>query len=471
MLKVLPRTLRGHARTGRSTRDTLRNACKAGKRHRGAAGLDTQASKRCAANLDEHLLARRRALQAGTSQPIPLRRGYMPQGTGVFRPLGSPAGRWRVAQERLRAVSAPSCAPPCHDRSQGLRRRRSGPTAMAQRVEWPQHGSRVGGEAARKGCCDRIPHPLLRDLVAGESAEGNIWRLLTTCRQAGVRDEGEVRPTGTGTPQGGGLSPWRANSVLHHLDWRVEERDDVCVRSADDCVVRGKTTRQAEKALEAGTRCVEDALGRSLHPDNTHLTTCGQGCDGLGDHVTARTLRMGGKAEARCKKQSKAFTKRSHHRDAAVVRPGNRVIRGTVRDFATAFSTCLGQCNALARWIRRRLRCMQYKRMWKTDNRRVTRRHIKRMGCVRCREVSVRARAGEETASSHGALSWGPPGVRQTHAGTYGELTPWRQRGGAGYGLPLTHWLHQRRSNPHREPGHPVESRRVPCDSRPSGAS
>jgi hypothetical protein len=38
-------------------------------------------------------------------------------------------------------------------------------------------------------------------------------------------------------------------------------------------------------------------------------------------------------------------------------------------------------------------------------------------------------------------MSSGSPGVRNSHAGKYGELTPLRQRGGAGYDLPLTHWL------------------------------
>jgi RNA-directed DNA polymerase len=70
----------------------------------------------------------------------------------------------------------------------------------------------------------------------------------------------------------------------------------------------------------------------------------------------------------------------------------NRVIRGTVHYFATAFSTCLGQCNELDRWIRMRIRCMKDKRIWKTDNRRVKRRHIERMGFVLCREVYLSAK-------------------------------------------------------------------------------
>jgi hypothetical protein len=134
---------------------------------------------------------------------------------------------------------------------------------------------------------------------------------------------------------------------------------------------------------------VEDDLGLALNPDKTHLPTCGQGFDFLGYHVTARTIRMGGKAEERFKMKSKELTRRSHNLDAEVVTKVNRVVRGTVRSFATAFSTCLGQFHALDRWIRMRIRCMQYKRIWKTANRRLKSRHISRMGFVLCREVSV----------------------------------------------------------------------------------
>jgi hypothetical protein len=179
--------------------------------------------------------------------------------------------------------------------------------------------------------------------------------------------------------------------VLSHLDWRLEALGYRLVRDADDCVVLCKTTRQADKALAAVTRWVEDDWGWALHPETTHITTCGPGLQFLGYDVSARTIRMGGKAAARVKMKITRRTRRSHHLDAEVVRHVNRVIRGTVRYFATAFPTCLGQFHELDRWIRRRIRCMKDKRMWKTDNRRVQRRHMQRMGVVLCREVYVSA--------------------------------------------------------------------------------
>jgi retron-type reverse transcriptase len=88
----------------------------------------------------------------------------------------------------------------------------------------------------------------------------------------------------------------------------------------------------------------------------------------------------------------KKFLQAGVMENGEVVLKVNRVIRGTVRYFATAFTTCLGQFNELDRWVRMRIRCMKVKRIWKTDNRRLKSRHIMRMGFVTCREVYLSAR-------------------------------------------------------------------------------
>ena len=46
--------------------------------------------------------------------------------------------------------------------------------------------------------------------------------------------------------------------------------------------------------------------------------------------------------------------------------------------------------------------------------------------------------------SCFGAILRGSPSERKTHAGKYGELTPLRQRGGGGDGLPLTQSVNRR---------------------------
>ena len=203
--------------------------------------------------------------------------------------MGIPAVRCRVAQEVIRALIDPIFAPTLHDSSHGFRRPRSCHTAMAQLVALHRQGYRGVVDADRKGFFESIPHPLILALVAREMADGNILSLIKKFLQASVMEEGEVRPTRQGTPHGGVVSPRLANLVLHHLDWRLEALGYRFVRYADDFVVLCKTRRQAEKALQAVTQCVEDDLGLALNPEKTQLTTFGQGFvflgdDGLGPH-------------------------------------------------------------------------------------------------------------------------------------------------------------------------------------------
>jgi hypothetical protein len=153
--------------------------------------------------------------------------------------------RCRVAQEVIRALIEPIFAPTFHDSSHGFRRRRSCHTAMAQLVELHQQGYRVVVDADLKGFFDSIPHHLILDLVAGEIADGNILSLITKFLQAGVMEEGELRPTWQGTPQGGVLSaPCGRAHVRRGLRPPLQERRDASTPVCPGCPVTtilGKT--------------------------------------------------------------------------------------------------------------------------------------------------------------------------------------------------------------------------------------
>jgi group II intron reverse transcriptase/maturase len=392
MMKVSKKKHRVHSLTGRIDLRRLYKAFKAVKRNRGAAGIDKQSIRMFEANLAANLERLHKELKDGSYQPIPLRRKFLPKGPGKFRPLGIPAVRCRVAQEVLRSLINPIFEPTFHDSSHGFREGRSCHTAMAQLVALHEQGYTVVLDADVKGFFDHIPHALILALVECEIADGNILRTIRKFLQAGVMEDGQLVPTRKGTPQGGVISPLLANIVLNHLDWRLEEQGFKFVRYADDFVVLCKSQCQAEKALEVVTECIEEDLGLTLSPEKTHITTFGSGFDFLGFYVSAFTIRMGGKAEERFKDKIRALTVRSHNLDAKVVMAVNRVIRGTVRYFGAVFATCLGQFNQLDGWIRKRIRCMRYKRIWRTDNRRLLNRRIQRIGFVTCREVYLSGR-------------------------------------------------------------------------------
>ncbi len=387
MLCVQKKKCRVHSLTGRITIPVMQKAFKAVRRNRGAAGIDKQSIKMFESNLDENLNALMRELKNGSYQPIPLKRVYVPKGKGKLRPLGIPAVRCRVAQEVVRSLINPIFDAEFHDNSHGFREKRGCHTAIDQIVEIHKMGYRVVLDADVKGFFDNIPHKLIMDLAAREIADGNILHLIRKFLQAGVMEDGRVLPTRKGTPQGGVISPLLANIVLNHLDWRLDELGYKFVRYADDFVVLCKTKRQAEKALQAVTACIEEELGLELSPEKTHTTTFGLGFNFLGFYLSANTIRMGGKAEDRFKDKVREITKRHHNLSQKVIVKLNQVIRGTVNYFGAGFATCLGQFNKLDKWIRKRIRCMKYKRIWMTDNRRLKNKHIRRMGFLTCREA------------------------------------------------------------------------------------
>ncbi|MCP3668732.1 MAG: group II intron reverse transcriptase/maturase [Gammaproteobacteria bacterium] len=387
MIDISKKKHRVHSLTGRITIEILQKAFKSVKRNRGAAGVDKQSIAMFETNLQANLTALTRDLKDGSYQAFPLRRVYIEKGGGKFRPLGIPAVRCRVAQETIRSLINPIFESLFHDNSHGFRNKRSCHSAMKQLKSFHRLGYRFLLDADVKGFFDNIPHKLIMGLLTREIADSNILNIIKKFLQAGVMEDGMVSPTRKGTPQGGVISPLLANIVLNHLDWRLEEKGYIFVRYADDFVVLTKTRRQVEKALEVVTDCIENDLGLQLSPEKTYITTFGQGFKYLGFYVSAFTVRMGSKAEERFKDKIRKLTIRSRNLDASVVLAVNRVISGTVRYFGADFATCLGQFNRLDRWIRRRIRSMKYKRIWKTDNRRFKNRYIHRMGFVTCREI------------------------------------------------------------------------------------
>jgi hypothetical protein len=95
------------------------------------------------------------------------------------------------------------------------------------------------------------------------------------------------------------------------------------------------------------------------------------------------------KSVEKFKTKIRNLTKRSHNLDAEVIMRLNRVIRGTVNYFSPSFATTISQFYRLDRWIRKRIRCMKYKRISRADNRRLKIKHIRRLGLLSCRDLCL----------------------------------------------------------------------------------
>jgi group II intron reverse transcriptase/maturase len=380
-MSVEPLKIKHHSLTGRITLQLMHEAFRAVKRNKGKAGVDRVSIEMYSKQLVQNLEALMRDLKQGTYQPRPVRRAYLAKGGGKRRPLGIPTVRDRVAQEVLRRLLSPLFEPRFHDDSYGFRPGRSCHQALERVVELRRAGYRHVLDADISGFFDQIPHGVIMQGLSHVVADGNILRLVERFLAAGVLEDGVVRSTTLGTPQGGVLSPLLANIALNFLDWHLDEHGYRFVRYADDFVVLCRTESQAKEARLVVERYVVQ-LGLTLSPEKTHLTTCWKGFTFLGFEVKGRAIRMRAKSVEKFRDRIRELTIRKHNLDARRIAAINAVVRGVARYFGTSFSTCVAQFRELDCWLRMRLRCMRLKRKSCYANCRIKTKHLRRSGCV-----------------------------------------------------------------------------------------
>lgn len=402
-----------HSLTGRITYRLMIQAFKAVKRNRGAAGIDKVSVDMFEANRDENLSALMRDLKAGTFQPRPLRRVYIPKDPEAkkLRPLGIPVVRDRVAQEVLRRLLAPIFEPKFHDASFGYIPKRNCHQAIERVLAYHEDGDRVVLDADVAGFFDNIPFKVIMAALAEEVADGNILRLVEKFLAAGVMDHGVFKPTTVGTPQGGVVSPLLANIVLNHLDWTLAAAGYRFARYADDFVIVCQTKQQAQEALALVRRVLEDDLGLALSHEKTKITTYEKGYEFLGFFLSSRSRRMRSKSVKKFKAKVRELTIRKHNLDQGVIKKLNQVLRGTAQYFAARFATSRWIFQKLDSWIRMRLRCMKLKRKNYNDNRKLRVAYFRRkLGLLTLEEFcTTRDRHGKvrRVIPRHGATSIG----------------------------------------------------------------
>jgi RNA-directed DNA polymerase len=204
---VAPLPIKHHSLTGRITWSLMVESFRSVARNKGAAGVDGISVQLYRSNLLDNLSALKRALKQGTFQPMPARRVLIPKGNDKWRPLGIPTVRDRVAQEVLRRLLQPLFEPLFHPDSYGFRPGRSTHMALRRVLELKRRGYRQVLDADISGFFDNLPQPVIMRGLTNVVADGTILSLIEKFLKAGVMEEGVVKPTTVGTPQGGVITP------------------------------------------------------------------------------------------------------------------------------------------------------------------------------------------------------------------------------------------------------------------------
>jgi group II intron reverse transcriptase/maturase len=255
-------------------RDVLQRAWERVRSNRGAAGVDAESIEAIErAGVEVWLGAIEAELRAGEYRPSPVLRRYIPKSDGKSRPLGIPTLRDRVVQMATKLVVEPIFEADFLPCSHGFRPKRS-PTAALEAIRKASNrGHNLVVDADIRSFFDSIDQPTLITLVEQRISDRRVVKLIRKWLEAGVMQDGAIRETLAGTPQGGVISPLLANIYLHAFDryWQAECKHlGELVRYADDFVVMCRTESAAKEAL----RRVRDKLAElklELHPDKTRL--------------------------------------------------------------------------------------------------------------------------------------------------------------------------------------------------------
>jgi RNA-directed DNA polymerase len=153
----------------------------------------------------EFLGQTREQLRSRTFAPLPVRERLIPKPkSSKLRRLGIPTAADRVVQASLVLVLEPIFEADFKPVSYGFRPKRRAQDAIAEIHTFGSRNYHWVFEADIAACFDELAHSAIMDRVRLRIADKRVLALIKAFLKAGVMSaDGQVRESGTGTPQGG----------------------------------------------------------------------------------------------------------------------------------------------------------------------------------------------------------------------------------------------------------------------------
>ncbi|MGZ3322157.1 MAG: group II intron reverse transcriptase/maturase, partial [Xanthobacteraceae bacterium] len=351
-------------------RENLERAWKRVKRNKGSPGVDGMTIDDAKAFLRQHWPNIRSQLLDGNYRPQPVKRVEIPKPDGGVRKLGVPCVVDRLIQQAVLQVLQERWDPTFSEHSFGFRPGRSAHQAVAQAQRYVADGYNVVVDLDLERFFDRVNHDILMSRVAARIPDKRVLKLIRAFLNAGVLEDGLVRPVDEGTPQGGPLSPLLSNIVLDELDRELERRGLRFARYADDCNIYVRSERAGQRVMESITQFITQELKLKVNESKSAVARP-QERKFLGFSFTAgpevkRVIAP--KALERFKQRIREITQRAK---GVSLETTMQELAPYMRGWRSYFGFCETPevLIGLTRWVRLRLRAAMW-RQWKTPRRR-----------------------------------------------------------------------------------------------------
>ena len=226
----------------------------------GASGIDGLSTDALPDYLKTHWPEMKAQLLQGCYCPAPVRRVEIPKPSGGKRGLGIPCVVDRFIQQAVLQVLQGKWDETFSESSHGFRPGRSAQGAVLQAQRYLQAGYEYVVDIDLEKFFDQVKHDRLMSRLSQQIRDKRVLKLIRSYLECGVMAHGVLRPTESGTPQGGPLSPFLSNVVLDELDQELERRGHVFVRYADDCNIYVRSQRAGERVMESVSRFITQRL-------------------------------------------------------------------------------------------------------------------------------------------------------------------------------------------------------------------